>query len=348
MTSIVSEDFDALTWMSAYACHGPKTVRVLLALWSHVDNTTCRAHPSLETLAAESGISRRNVIKQLNSAVEDGWITVVEKGYRGRATEYRLTLPAPLPWIASEDKSDHRDNCRCRSCFTCRCAWCREHGQTDARADAVEAKKCQDAENRVTNSTGKGDEFDQYGDEFAECSDASVTPTSLRTSLTNFSQENFSLSGSACADPPKIKDEDDLARRGEKTKRGYPLHVDFVGNAATLAKAGRLGIDHDEALRAFHGYMNEHDHETSRNWGGTLSAFMSSVVEDLDSEHYERFWCDDDPDNYFPSEDVDAEVQLDAEDDHCEVCGCTMTLRADLDDGAHLGCRPALTTSSCK
>lgn len=67
---------------------------VALTLVTYADRTG-EAWPSQATLSTGTGWSRRTVNTALDTLELGGWLTRVTKGYRGRATLYRLHIPGP-------------------------------------------------------------------------------------------------------------------------------------------------------------------------------------------------------------------------------------------------------------
>lgn len=69
-----------------------KEFKTFWAIALHADAKTHRCHPSLETLAELIGIHRSNVVRNIATLVEHGFIKKV--GYHGRARVYEVTLRA--------------------------------------------------------------------------------------------------------------------------------------------------------------------------------------------------------------------------------------------------------------
>jgi len=82
--------------ISSNGPRSPTTRLVLLALATYVARGVAHAWPSLRTLEACTGLSRRSVIDQLEAAVAEGWLqrqfTRLE-GMQYRSNVYWLTLP---------------------------------------------------------------------------------------------------------------------------------------------------------------------------------------------------------------------------------------------------------------
>ncbi|MFD0094619.1 helix-turn-helix domain-containing protein [Bacillus cereus] len=303
---IVADQFDALTWLSALGCHGPKTQRVAIALFTHADNSKRTAHPSLETLMAETGLNRRNVQRQIEKLEAENWVSRVQRGRSGWATQYVLTLPNPLPWLAPERKSaaPHPENCKCKVCFECRCAFCRTHGQTAARPDtAIESGEDTSPDTRsdyqsgvdpgrrirprtVAHSPAKVAHSPAQGG-------ASAAPTSFRTSSQNSSKEDSSLSGSNASRSDRDRaatDDSDLVRHGERTEMSYPLPDDFAGNDSLRALLDHDETDYAEFLERFAsdyraGRINQ---QTSTNWGGVADQYIRATYFDTAEHHVQR------------------------------------------------------------
>ena len=75
----------------------PNTRYILLALSLRMDATGASCFPSVETLAAETLLSRRSVITHLALAESAGWIKRTPRALQGQAwkrNEYTATLPA--------------------------------------------------------------------------------------------------------------------------------------------------------------------------------------------------------------------------------------------------------------
>ena len=77
----------------------PTTRHVLLTMSLHMDANGGSCFPSTETIAKETGLSRRTVCSHIQKAVADGWIT---KGVRGMGVrgwwrhDYQATIPAKV------------------------------------------------------------------------------------------------------------------------------------------------------------------------------------------------------------------------------------------------------------
>ena len=75
----------------------PTTRHVLLTLACHVSDAGDACFPSVDQLAAETGLSRRCVIEHLHAAQAAGWLLAGLHGFRGRkwrSHEYVIAVPA--------------------------------------------------------------------------------------------------------------------------------------------------------------------------------------------------------------------------------------------------------------
>ena len=75
----------------------PTTRHVLLTLSCHMNDVGESCYPTIDTLARETGLSKRAVITHIQSANKLGWIKVGEHGFRGqrwRSHEYSVGMPA--------------------------------------------------------------------------------------------------------------------------------------------------------------------------------------------------------------------------------------------------------------
>lgn len=85
-------------WRRAIFASGlaPTTRHVLLTLGSHVSDREPTCYPSIDLLAAETGLTRRAVITHLKLARETGWIAVSKqsRGRRWARNHYRIAWPA--------------------------------------------------------------------------------------------------------------------------------------------------------------------------------------------------------------------------------------------------------------
>lgn len=99
----MGELLNNIAWMNAYATNGVKSnTRVMMALWTYADNDTLICWPTIEQLAEDSGLSERQVVTQLNSNVENGWLRRDNRGGRGKATTYTLTFPVAKSGVAQD------------------------------------------------------------------------------------------------------------------------------------------------------------------------------------------------------------------------------------------------------
>lgn len=74
----------------------PTTRLVLMVISTHMNGDGASCFPSITTLAAETGLSRRVVIEHIAKAAEDGWIRKAPKGLSGQAWrrhEYAASIP---------------------------------------------------------------------------------------------------------------------------------------------------------------------------------------------------------------------------------------------------------------
>lgn len=68
---------------------------LLVTVLNYADGGTLRkAHPGVQNLMDDTGMGRSTVYRLLGELVDGGWLTVVEKGHTGWATEYECTMPA--------------------------------------------------------------------------------------------------------------------------------------------------------------------------------------------------------------------------------------------------------------
>ncbi len=78
---------------------GPEnpTVRLILVNLSfYMDVYGMNTSPSMDRQARETGLSKRSVIRAINSAVKEQWIYVEQRRYKGRAwkhNSYILRIP---------------------------------------------------------------------------------------------------------------------------------------------------------------------------------------------------------------------------------------------------------------
>jgi len=85
-----------ILWDQAYNRNGdPALPKVVInALRTYMDTWTLEGFVKAETLARVTGLSVRQVRRQIAANVEAGWIEITAKGHSGRkANDYRLTLP---------------------------------------------------------------------------------------------------------------------------------------------------------------------------------------------------------------------------------------------------------------
>ena len=87
------------TWRSAILkSELPSTTKlVLLVLSTYMDDHGSGAFPSMETMAADAGLSKRAVIKQIQIATDAGFIVVSKHGYGGQKwarNEYKIAFPS--------------------------------------------------------------------------------------------------------------------------------------------------------------------------------------------------------------------------------------------------------------
>ena len=90
------------TWRSVIAStdgpSSPTTRLVLLTLSLHMSERGESCFPSTDTLAEETGLTKRSVITHLLTAQDDGWIIRKVKGTNGQGWkrhEYLATIPTP-------------------------------------------------------------------------------------------------------------------------------------------------------------------------------------------------------------------------------------------------------------
>lgn len=101
---MVSEVPAIIRWDQAYNRSGARVPRdVVNVIRTYMNNTTLAGFVRQETLATATGLSIRQVRRQITSNVEAGWLEVTERGNSsGLASSYRLTYPkadtnVPLP-----------------------------------------------------------------------------------------------------------------------------------------------------------------------------------------------------------------------------------------------------------
>lgn len=82
---------------------GPTTRHVLLTLSMHMSLTGDDARPSVRTLAMETGLGRRSVMRHLAIAARGGWIEryVGGAGQAWKHHEYRATMPDASPEVGT-------------------------------------------------------------------------------------------------------------------------------------------------------------------------------------------------------------------------------------------------------
>lgn len=72
------------------------TKLVLLVLSTFMNDHGTGCYPSMDTIAAKSGLSKRSVITHIQNAVEAGFIVVKQHGFKGRewrTNDYRIAFP---------------------------------------------------------------------------------------------------------------------------------------------------------------------------------------------------------------------------------------------------------------
>lgn len=96
------------TWRAAITESGlpPTTRHVLLTLSLHMSERGENAFPSVETLAHETGLSKRCVITQLQKGEDEGWIRKTVFGY----TDRKWKRHRYIPMIPEAVKQVHHDN----------------------------------------------------------------------------------------------------------------------------------------------------------------------------------------------------------------------------------------------
>lgn len=94
-------------------CSSPQEKLVLLALADHMNEHTKACFPSITILANRTQLSRRQVIRYLNSLEESGKI-VREKGHSGKSTRYHfggeIVSPMTLPSVAHDTLTRSNQN----------------------------------------------------------------------------------------------------------------------------------------------------------------------------------------------------------------------------------------------
>ena len=87
-----------ILWDQAYNRSGEKIQRAVVnAIRTHVDNTTLAGFVGRETLARYTGLTIKQVDRQIAANVAAGWLEIVRPGGRNqsirRANDYQLTYP---------------------------------------------------------------------------------------------------------------------------------------------------------------------------------------------------------------------------------------------------------------
>ncbi len=85
-----------LQWLKAYNQTAPKGLQrtVLNAIATHADNYTLEAYPGIDRLADETGLSRRQVSRQIAANRDAGWLWIdPDSGSGSTPNHYRLTIP---------------------------------------------------------------------------------------------------------------------------------------------------------------------------------------------------------------------------------------------------------------
>lgn len=104
---------EILRWDQAYNRSGDGKLprAVVNVIRTYMDNDSLTGWVSLETLTADTGLSRSQVQRQIKANTEAGWLEIVKPGYGNRAPVYRLTyresrISAPIQ--PDEDKQESR------------------------------------------------------------------------------------------------------------------------------------------------------------------------------------------------------------------------------------------------
>lgn len=83
-----------ILWDQAYNRSGEKIQRAVVnAIRTHVDNTTLAGFVRRETLARYTGLTIKQVDRQIAANIAAGWLVITSSGHRGKANEYLLTYP---------------------------------------------------------------------------------------------------------------------------------------------------------------------------------------------------------------------------------------------------------------
>lgn len=99
------ETLAIIQWDQAYNRNGNGKLprAVLNVIRTYMNNRTLTGWVTAETLAEGTGMTVRNVWKQIAANVAAGWIEIVESGNSSKATVYRLTYPDPEPQFTVPD-----------------------------------------------------------------------------------------------------------------------------------------------------------------------------------------------------------------------------------------------------
>ncbi|WP_162625707.1 hypothetical protein, partial [Mycolicibacterium llatzerense] len=92
-----------LVWDQAYNRNRDSKVprTVVNVIRTYMDNVTMSGFVKRETLAGDTGLSTRQVDRQIAANVDAGWLKIVSRGHSaGKANDYLLTLPEGDTYVA--------------------------------------------------------------------------------------------------------------------------------------------------------------------------------------------------------------------------------------------------------
>lgn len=190
---------------------------VALTLSLHMDEQGGSCFPSVETLATETGLSRRAVQANVSKLVASGWLALRRGGGRGRSNRYEATNPDPI-----DPETAHQI-----------------HGMSNAVSETVN----EDPE-RVHLTARKG--APGAPEVFSSSSEVFTDSRGEPAQTVNGHNGNgrAATPRSKAADPPGFAD----------CWKQFPRKLNRKGAAKAYRARLRAGIDHQELLKATKNY----------------------------------------------------------------------------------------------